>query len=240
MMEQHHFPRRSASHGTLRSSYSSHSGLGAGHPPLRPLHKPLRCVNENSVLLHSPGALESMLKTTTETGDIGVFSIKPVPPSPLSRGTLSDLSHPHPRARRSVDDLYRRNLAMRSSLNRDTTSEVFSLYGSDSLKSGTGTLSPHPVDNPGQRSYSMTTCGSRHLSHYKSTNTLQSQASGGSLLQRPRSPFPYPTRLKRPGIRPASPAITENGLVDYSRMVEIDRVSYVGTCTFVYRRLDGG
>ncbi|KAI3329004.1 hypothetical protein HD806DRAFT_548221 [Xylariaceae sp. AK1471] len=225
-MEQHRFPRRSASHGTLRSSYSSHGGLGVGPSPLRPLHKPLRCVNENSVLLHSPGALESMLKTTTETGDIGIFSIKPVPPSPLSRSTLSDIGHPHPRARRSVDNLYRQNLATRPSFNRDTTSEVFSIYGSDSLKSGTSTLSPYSTDDLGQRSYSMTTCGSRHLSHHRSTNTLQSQASGGSHLQRPRSPFPYPTRLKRPGVRPASPAVTENGLVDYSRMVEIDRVSY--------------
>ena len=47
------------------------------------------------------------------------------------------------------------------------------------------------------------------------------------MMQRPRSPFPYPTRLKRPGVRPASPALTENGSVDYSRMVEIDRVSHV-------------
>ncbi|KAH8158139.1 hypothetical protein CIB48_g10108 [Xylaria polymorpha] len=226
-MEQHHFPRRSASHGTLRSSYSSHGGQGVGPPPFRPLHKPLRSVNENSVLLHSPGALESMLKTTTETGDIGIFTIRPVPPSPLApRDKISEVGHPHPRPRRSVDNLYRQDQQMRPPSHRDATSEVFSVYGSDSLKSGTSTLSPNSTEDPGQRSYSMTTCGSRHLSHHRSTNTLQSQASGGSNLQRPRSPFPYPTRLKRPGVRPASPAVTENGQIDYSRMVEIDRVSY--------------
>ncbi|GAW16036.1 hypothetical protein ANO14919_054580 [Xylariales sp. No.14919] len=226
-MEQHRFPRRSASHGTLRSSYSSHGGPGIGPPPFRPFHKPLRSVHENSVLLHSPGALESMLKTTTETGDIGIFTIRPVPPSPLvPRDTLSDIGHPHPRPRRSVDNMYRQNTVMRPPSHRDTTSEVFSVYGSDSLKSGTSTLSPNSTEDAGQRSYSMTTCGSRHLSHHRSTNTLQSQASGSSQLQRPRSPFPYPTRLKRPGVRPASPAITENGQIDYSRMVEIDRVSY--------------
>ncbi|KAI0457710.1 hypothetical protein F5B21DRAFT_512452 [Xylaria acuta] len=226
-MEQHRFPRRSASHGTLRSSYSSHGGQGVGPPPFRPLHKPLRSVNENSVLLHSPGALESMLKTTTETGDIGIFTIRPVPPSPLApRDTISEVGHPHPRPRRSADHLYRQNLLMRPPSHRDATSEVFSVYGSDSLKSGTSTLSPNSTEDPGQRSYSMTTCGSRHLSHHRSTNTLQSQASGGSNLQRPRSPFPYPTRLKRPGVRPASPAVTENGQIDYSRMVEINRVSY--------------
>ncbi|KAI8635356.1 hypothetical protein F5Y19DRAFT_469224 [Xylariaceae sp. FL1651] len=226
VMEHHRFPRRSASHGTLRGSYLVRSGSGIGPFPIRPLHKPLRSVNENSVLLPSPGALEGMLKTTTETGDIGIFTIKPVPPSPLQRDTFSETGHPCPRPRRSVDNLYRQNIARRLPSNRDTTSEVISIYGSDSLKSGTSTLSPNSTEDPGQRSYSMTTCGSRHLSHYRSTTTLQSQASGGSHLQRPRSPFPYPTRLKRPGVRTASPAVTENGQVDYSRMVEIDRVSY--------------
>ncbi|KAI1465786.1 uncharacterized protein F4812DRAFT_466210 [Daldinia caldariorum] len=163
-MEHHRLPRHSSSHGTLHSSYS-HGRSTHGPSPVRPLHKPLRSVNENSVLLPSPGALESMLKTTTETGDIGIFSIKPIPPLPQRREDI------------------------------------------------------------GLRSYSMTTCESRQLSHHKSTTTLQSQASGGP-LQRPRSPFPYPTRLKRPGVRPASPALTETGRVDYSRMVEIDRASY--------------
>ncbi|KAI1083016.1 hypothetical protein F5B20DRAFT_528254 [Whalleya microplaca] len=225
-MEHQRLPRRSASHGTLRSSYSSHGRPGHGHGPhpTRPLHKPLRSVNENSVLLPSPGALESMLKTTTETGDIGIFSIKPVPPSP-QRGTLSEIAQLHPPPRRSVDDLYRQDPRMKPSSNRDTTSEIISMYGTESHKSTTSTLSPTSTEDIGQRSYSMTTCGSRNLSHHKSTATLQSQASGGP-LQRPRSPFPYPTRLKRPGIRPASPALTENGRVDYSRMVEIDRISY--------------
>jgi hypothetical protein len=45
--------------------------------------------------------------------------------------------------------------------------------------------------------------------------------------QRPRSPFGYPARLKRSDMRPASPALTKNGVVDYSRMVELDRVSHV-------------
>ncbi|KAI0393871.1 hypothetical protein F5Y17DRAFT_286853 [Xylariaceae sp. FL0594] len=221
-MEQPRFPRRSASHGTLRSSYSSQGSPFSHHP----LHKPLRSVKENSVLLHSPGALESMLKTTTETGDIGIFSIGAVPPSPLARGASLDNVRPRPRPQRSVDNMYRQPGAVRPQYNREITSEVLSVYGSDSLKSGASTLSPNSFDDLGQRSYSMTTCGSRHLSHHRSTNTLQSQASSASHLQRPRSPFPYPTRLKRPGVRPASPAVTENGVIDYSRMVEIDRVSY--------------
>ncbi|KAI1381702.1 hypothetical protein F4677DRAFT_593 [Hypoxylon crocopeplum] len=224
-MEHHRVPRHSSSHGTLRSSYSSQGRPSHGPSPMRPLHKPLRSVNENSVLLPSPGALESMLKTTTETGDIGIFSIKPVPPSPQRRDNLSEIGQLHPSPHPSVEEQHRHSGAKKSLSCRDTTSEIISMYGSDSHKSATSTLTPTSPGDVRQRSYSMTTCGSRHLSHHKSTTTLQSQVSGGP-LQRPRSPFPYPTRLKRPGVRPSSPALTESGRVDYSRMVEIDRTSY--------------
>ncbi|KAI0843122.1 hypothetical protein F5Y06DRAFT_292109 [Hypoxylon sp. FL0890] len=223
-MEHHRLPRHSSSHGTLRSSYS-HGRSAQGPSPVRPLHKPLRSVNENSVLLPSPGALESMLKTTTETGDIGIFSIRPVPPSPKRKDTLSEIGQQYLSPRPSIDELQHRDNAKKPSSYRDTTSEIISMYGSESHKSATSTLTPTSSEEIGQRSYSMTTCGSRHLSHHRSTTTLQSQMSGGP-LQRPRSPFPYPTRLKRPGVRPASPALTESGRVDYSRMVEIDRTSY--------------
>ncbi|KAI0852665.1 hypothetical protein F5Y00DRAFT_227271 [Daldinia vernicosa] len=222
-MEHHRLPRHSSSHGTLHSSYS-HGRSTHGPSPVRPLHKPLRSVNENSVLLPSPGALESMLKTTTETGDIGIFSIKPVPPLPQRRGAFSEVSQQRSSPRPSVEELQRRNNG-KIPLYRDSASEIISMHDSESHKSSTSTLTPTCAEDIGPRSYSMTTCGSRHLSHHKSTTTLQSQASGGP-LQRPRSPFPYPTRLKRPGVRPASPALTESGRVDYSRMVEIDRASY--------------
>ncbi|KAI0894932.1 hypothetical protein F4806DRAFT_503337 [Annulohypoxylon nitens] len=232
LTDPHRLPRHSSSHGTLRSSYSN-GRPPHGPPPGRPLHKPLRSVNENSVLLPSPGALESMLKTTTETGDIGIFSIKPVPPSPQRRGTLSELNQKRPSPRPSIEELHRRNNSRNPPSYRDTTSEIISMYGSESHKSATSTLTPTSSEEIGLRSYSMTTCGSRHLSHHRSTTTLQSQTSGGP-LQRPRSPFPYPTRLKRPGVRPASPALTENGRIDYSRMVEIDRSSYVSPQKFAY------
>lgn len=225
-MDHHHLPKRSASHGTLRSSYAYHGRPNNASSPLRLLHKPLRSVNENSALLPSPGALESMLKTTTETGDIGIFSIRPLA-SPQRKGAFINISQNQPRPRRSVDEVYGHYHRNRFPGNRDTTSEILSMYTSDSQKSLAGNLSPISTDDFALRSLSMTTCGSRHLPHQNSTTTLQSQASGSSLLQRPRSPFPYPTRLKRPGVRPASPALTDAGRVDYSRMVEIDRISLV-------------
>jgi hypothetical protein len=47
------------------------------------------------------------------------------------------------------------------------------------------------------------------------------------LVQRPRSPFPYPARLKRPGFRPSSPVLADGGGVDYSRRAEIERTPNV-------------
>ncbi|RYP24033.1 hypothetical protein DL765_000761 [Monosporascus sp. GIB2] len=224
-MDHHRLlPRRSASHGTLRGSYAYHESPGTVSSRARPLHKPLRSVNENSVLLPSPGALESMLRTTTETGDIGAFSIKPAM-SPKRRGAFIEIGQPQPPPRRSVDGAYGHYSHGRVLGSCDTAPEIMSMYASDSQRSLGSTLCPTSTEDFGLRSFSMTTCGPRYMPHYGSTTTLQSQASGGH-LQRPRSPFPYPTRLKRPGVQPASPALTETGHVDYSRMVEIDRISF--------------
>lgn len=222
-------PRRSQSHGTLRGNYTHHGRL---------LHKPLGRVNENSPLLSPTGALGGMLKTTTETGDIGLFSINSVPGTTLgmpSRGRNSLRSRypplpPLPLRRSAAEQGGCEKRKTPTRLTRDTASEIISMYGSNSQGSVTSTQATS-LDDPVSRSYSMTTVGSRYLSHNRSNATLQSQASSGP-LQRPRSPFPYPTRLKRPGARPVSPAVTEAGFVDYSRMVEIDRISLVSFCQF--------
>ncbi|OBR15672.1 hypothetical protein CH63R_00852 [Colletotrichum higginsianum IMI 349063] len=228
-MENIHAQRRSASHGSLRSSYKTQARPTVGHSLPRRL--PLRSVNENASLLPSPGPLESMLKTTTETGDIGIFSIKPVAPATTihhyarSRSGLDTASIFRSDSSATDGKLSRAAGCRQRTSDRDNNSEIISMYGSEGpLYSFSSSLPPRH-DSMYHRSYSMTSCGSRHVSSQKSSGTLQSQSSNG-ILQRPRSPFPYPTRLKRPGVRPSSPALTENGLVDYSRMVEIDRISY--------------
>lgn len=225
--QQDNRPKRSVSQGTLRNSYAC---------PGRPLHKPLRSVNENSVLLSSPGSLGGMLKTTTETGDIGIFSIKPakttceVALASGTRGGHDPALHPLRRLPyQSLENIHHRDDHNKPPSYRDTASEILSMYGSNSQSSVTSTLS-QSIDDPGRWSSSMTTVGSRHLSQNKPEFTVQRQPSSAGPLQRPRSPYPYPTRLKRPGTRPVSPAVTESGLVDYSRMVEIDRISYVSGC----------
>ncbi|KAH9243160.1 hypothetical protein K456DRAFT_1716776 [Colletotrichum gloeosporioides 23] len=220
------YVQRSASHGSLRSSYRSRSRPPAGHSLP---HRPLRSVTESAGLLPSPGPLESMLKTTTETGDIGIFTIKPIAPA----ATI----HHCARSRPSIDasSIFRSEShssirteskisRRRYGSDRDTNSEIISMYGSESNPSS-GLSLRSPRLNQFRRSYSLTATAPRQLSRKVSSRTLQSPLGSGN-LQRPRSPFPYPTRLKRPGVRPSSPAVTENGRVDYSRMVELDRISF--------------
>ncbi|KAL7901314.1 hypothetical protein HDV63DRAFT_413779 [Trichoderma sp. SZMC 28014] len=225
--------QRSASHSSLRSQYRYQTRMINYTNPRPPTQRhPLRRVNENPALLRSPGPLESMLKTTTETGDIGIFSIRPNSSSApfdrphRSRSHSRDVDLLLPARSSGYDENYYYHHSddhKRLRPYRDTTSEIISLYGSESQHTLLSSVSPASLeDDP--RSYSMTTTSSKRIPSQKSTGTLQSQSSGGG-FQRPRSPFPYPTRLKRPGVRPASPALRENGDIDYSRMVELERFS---------------
>ncbi|KAK6586472.1 hypothetical protein PZA11_001529 [Diplocarpon coronariae] len=185
-------------------------------------------VIENRSPANLPRGFESMLKTTTETGDIGLFSIKPSRvPQPLgtprrNKGNYNESEQQKPRHNfqpygvPAVDD--RRRLP---SYTRDASSEVISMYETASQKSGSRVF-----DEPDYRSYSLTqtSYSSYTLSNHRSYASLRSQADVSNPVQRPRSPFAYPARLKRPGFRPSSPALTDGGLVDYSRRAEIERI----------------
>ncbi|PHH70083.1 hypothetical protein CDD82_7351 [Ophiocordyceps australis] len=221
---------RSASHGSLHAAYPSHARHGAPRPSARPSSRrpPLRSVNQNTTLLRCPGPLESMLKTTTETGDIGLFSIKtgltplaqktPRPKHHLVDFGINAMAAPKPLLDTPNPDQDKQQYPF----HRDTTSEIISLYGSDNHAHWLTSTSP-PMDDA-HRSYSMTTCSSRQIPSQKSTATLQSHSSTSG-LQRPRSPFPYHTRLKRPGVRPTSPSVAENGNTDYRKAVTLDSQS---------------
>lgn len=231
--------QRSTSAASLHTTFKAHNVSTDAYSSLpSQQRRPLRALNDNANFLRSPGPLESMLKTTTETGDIGLFTIKPaVLPAtyhaaPRPRPGLADAQLLQASRSRLLQNEQARDDRRRlPSHYRDTTSEIISLYGSDTQPSYSRSLSSSNED--GWRSYSMTTSSSRQMSHQKSSATLPNHSSLAS-LQRPRSPFPYPTRLKRPGIRPASPALMENGCVDYTKMVELDRVSYVRLATLIH------
>lgn len=232
--DESHATPRSASHGALNASYSlptraSSAILDCGNH-LVPFFKPLRSIREHGHTFLDPAAsADGMLRKTTETGNIGLFSISTGRPVPLRpRASLGDLRQPHRPFSRSSDKTLGHDDRKRLPSYRDSTSEIISMYGSDnqsSAKSVSGTLSP-AWDDSGQRSYSMTTCGSKSYTFPRNMGMQQPHDINAG-AQRPRSPYPYPTRLPRPGIRPSSPALTENGNVDYSRMVEIDRIPQV-------------
>jgi hypothetical protein len=224
---------RRPSRDTIRSGYID-DDINIPH---RSMLQAARRRQETKALLASPGPLESMLKTTTETGDIGVYSIRPtrsfsraqppLHPAITSSGTILTRSMSvNARDRRHARDDRRGPL-----VHRNATSEIVSLYDSTGQRSMHGPFS-RSLDDGGPRSYSLTSCSSRYMSDQKSTGTWDSRSSGGSggsggLMPRPRSPYPYHTRLKRPGIRPSSPALTQDGTIDYSQMVEVNRPSYV-------------
>lgn len=228
--------RQSASHDRMRDVYQApRSQSAGGMHPRSPRSEPSM---ENLAPMLMPSGLNSMLKNTTETGDIGMFSIKPTKlPRHNGSATLSSLPKaayhdlaaaspdfslfkgPQPQRPRFDD---RRRLP---SYNRDITSEVASLYETNSMKSS---VSSRVFDDTEQRSYSMTqtSVNVSRLANHRSYASLRSQGDMG-VGQRPRSPFAYPSRLKRPGFRPCSPALTDGGAVDYSKRAEIGRESSV-------------
>ncbi|KAF5562399.1 hypothetical protein FPHYL_5701 [Fusarium phyllophilum] len=201
---------RSVSQASLHSAYQSHERRSTT-PRLRSPSQPrlpFQSLNDTSALLRSTGPLESMLKTTTETGDLGIYSINSGLPLNTSRPPRARVGNKRVRrpARPYYDEVKDgpiRDDRISLPSYRDTTSEIISLYGPPGV--------PHP--------------SSRRVPSFKSSGTFHSQQSNNG-HQRPRSPFPYPTRLRRPGVRPSSPAVTDNGLIDHRRMVEIDRSSH--------------
>ena len=159
----------------------------------------------------SLASIHGMLKNTTETGDIGQFSIKSAPtPHPVSLVPAESPTYLHHHLNLPKHQVHqleeytyhgqRRadNWPRTSTLDYGGTgaTSMVSLHHNKSQESFH--LRPRQLANgplgfsPSQSShldYSL----SRHQSH---TNL------------RPRSPFPYPTRLKRPNYRPSSPALT--------------------------------
>ena len=229
-MEHPHLNRSLSRDRSVSESFAMRAGAGTAIDPGK--NRPnARASDENRAPATLPRAFEGMLKTTTETGDIGMFSIRPsrLPqvtstPRRTSAGYNEEGSHKlrqsfQPFGVPNVDD--RRRLP---SYARDVTSEVVSMYETASQKSAS-----RAFDDPDYRSYSLTqtSYSAYTLSNHRSYTSLRSQQDSSGHPQRPRSPFAYPARLKRPGFRPSSPALTDGGAVDYSRRAEINRATYV-------------
>ncbi|SMQ55465.1 unnamed protein product [Zymoseptoria tritici ST99CH_3D7] len=183
----------------------------------------------------------SMLKTTTDTGDIGAlsFNTSRLPSMPRAthakRGhrTRSSINGPHHNPGVPSNHSYAPSQTSRVSLQWDASSthRRGSLTSMQSMppslppahlsgKPSLGTMPPTP-DNPrDSRSYSMTSAPSgQPLSRQRSASSLKSQGHEplghrmppGPVPPMPdnRGPFVYPTRLKRPGYRSPSPALSD-------------------------------
>ncbi|RDW78116.1 hypothetical protein BP5796_05968 [Coleophoma crateriformis] len=211
---------------SYRPRANSHIGI------IRKASSMRNMANENRAPSTLSSGLESMLKTTTETGDIGLFSIKASylpPPLNTPRRTgrtyskgIQQIPGRQTNAQRSLSDFVddRKRLP---SYTRDASSEVLSMYEDTSQRSS----NPHKSGESDHRSYSMTqttSVSSYTLKNHKSYTSLRSQAENNNV--RPKSPFTYPSRLKRPGFRPSSPALNNEGLKDYTRRAEIERPSF--------------
>ncbi|MCJ1299740.1 hypothetical protein MMC08_002533 [Hypocenomyce scalaris] len=163
----------------------------------------------------TPSSLQAMLKNTTETGNVGQFSIKPtrIPYPTTRRASQRQMSSDtrasaqrHPEQHRESEQAKEKYIPFRSY--RDTTaSSVISLYQSESQKS---LHVPSETDNQDYHSYSMTQ-SSRNSYSVSNQRSFANLRAPGELT---RSPLAYPTRLKRPGYRPSSPALS-----DFSRSV---------------------
>ena len=170
-------------------------------------------------LFSTPGVM-SMLRTTTELGDIGSItndaaSTKHTPRGPLRRaGTSSRLSTASSHSNKSRKTNRHQHWPSTSSgPHRSLTHEINEpQYVADTLSPTimnlplSSPLIPHSRHSRDGRSYSMT-----HTSH--PAYSLTSNPSFASLRNdrppRPKSPYRYPARLRRPGYRPPSPAMSD-------------------------------
>lgn len=171
-------------------------------------------------LAAAPGVL-SMLKTSTEIGDVGSLAAPGVrspafhsgahrrhgASSRLSTGSAhSQLSKrpSHHQTFPSVSSAGRR----RSITSNLTVPSSLELPPSLRDMSDPTAMLPKPAFlSEAGRSYSLTNASwtPQGFPNYRSLTSLRSHEP----VQRPRSPYRYPTRLKRPGYRPSSPAMSD-------------------------------
>ena len=171
---------------------------------------------ENAISAPEPSSILGMLKNTTETGDVGQFSVKsnrkPVPgvrasPAIVARGPSNPRRHPDLGGHFDIHHDRRRPTG-RSRFD-DTPSSASSSLSGHGIRTYHGPFRDPSLEE--HRSYSLTQ--SSYVSHSLTNRhpylNEVNQARAIGLDGRPRSPFAYPTRLKRPGYRPSSPALSD-------------------------------
>ena len=180
--------------------------------------------DENGSTLQKSSSIQSMLRNTTETGDVGQFSIKPsrVPSSiPRRSAPPSSRSQISP-SQRSPAGSYHSGYGEYNGQYNGRNKRHAPSRSRQGAPSSNGSLTPKhshehfrgPQRNPSiedYRTYSMTqnSYDNHSLTQRHPYRNGHHQGRGSFHNLRPRSPFAYPTRLKRPGYRPSSPAFSD-------------------------------
>lgn len=162
----------------------------------------------------APSTVQTMLKNTTEIGDVGPFAIKPsrfpqATPKMIPTYNVAGQQDPSRRSfskQRYGDTQHDVSSSYPSNL---TSSSLVSVHLTQNQRSHRP-LSRGPA-NDDERSYSMSRSSYTNPSgaspRFHSSYRFQGQ--GDMYGSRPRSPYAYPTRLKRLGYRPSSPAYSD-------------------------------
>ena len=170
----------------------------------------------------APDPLQTMLKTTTEIGDVGPlvfessrrhhrFTRESLLRADGSYGPVNEHAHGYrPRRSRYLEHPERRDGALLVSQNRLPSRSASVYGGARSIPSPATSqnLSSYDHDHD-HRSYSLTHSSNTSYSLPNRRSHVSPKSFGELHLMRPRSPFVYPTKLKRPGFRPSSPAFSQ-------------------------------
>ena len=198
----------------LPSNHSARNGIGLSQVDLQDDRPRTGTPNgdENLDILKNPSSIQSMLRNTTETGNVGQFSIKPsrVPPS-LPRPSKARTTTSK---QRQIGAYYNRNEDSNTRQAQLHSRQETTASNGSGFQSLTPRLHRGPARSPSiedYRSYSTTksSYASQSVAVHHQHNNGGHGGPGGPHNLRPRSPFAYPTRLKRPGYRPSSPALSE-------------------------------
>ena len=169
--------------------------------------------DENFGISQKPSSIQSMLKNTTEIGDVGQFSVKP-PRVPVSNPQLSPASSGKSRTRPNRPWPHGPELNGYTRYNgsyQQYSPIQGSIVSNRAGSHGQGHRGPYRMPSfEDYQSYPVSQGSYNNLTQsYRHPHTNGYHRDPGEVNMRPRSPYAYPTRLKRPGYRPSSPALNE-------------------------------
>jgi hypothetical protein len=195
--------------------------FAAEQPSSSQQHAAMRASSMENLTSSPPSRVfEGMLRTTTETGDIGFFSIKPSKNSQRIGAPRKMYQPPQPLFRHAQFKDDRRIIPSNV---QDASSEILYMYDAASQES---TSQNSDFNHPHYRSYSATYSSST-LSNRRSYASLTRQMGENGSSQRPRSPFASPSVAVRRPHRPCYPALIDGDGIRASPRHEFERPPYV-------------